>query len=607
LALDKQRELAGPSRIIEGGVFGRLRPGISVEQSRAELDLILRRFMQDRPPLPPGLKVRVTPLAERLVGHWRLGLLTLFGSVGFVLLIACANVANLLLARAGMRQKELAIRAALGAGRKRLIRQMLTESLLLSVLGGAAGLLLAWWGVKALVAYTPENLLVLKLSGIDKTALVFTFLVTLLIGFAAGVIPALQASRIDLNESLKDGARVAIFLKRRSARRVSPALVIGELALTLVVLIGAGLLIKSFARVRAVDPGYNPENLLTMYIGDWNQDNRAQQPQFNRELRARLNALTGVQAAAYSGTLPLTDTGIITARLTAVGGEAVSDERKPLALAHYVSPDYFRAMEIKLRAGRSFTELDTENTPPVTVISEKLARRLFAGDDPIGKRVRVDRGKTDLTIVGVVADVKQYGLETESQAAFYRSALQNRRYESGRWVIRTSGDPLKTLPAVRREISALKQDYKLFQVMTMEQLLADSSALRRFQTWLFGLFAAVALVIATVGIYGVISYAVSSRTHEIGVRMALGARAGDVLWLVIRRAIKLAIAGVTIGLPAALALTRVLKNLLFEMSPTDPATFALITLLLVGVALIASFIPARRATKVDPLQALRHE
>jgi len=264
-------------------------------------------------------------------------------------------------------------------------------------------------------------------------------------------------------------------------------------------------------------------------------------------------------------------------------------------------------MEMKLSAGRSFTDLDTENTPPVTVISETLSRRLFAGDDPIGKRVRRDGDKTELTIVGVVADVKQYGLETESQAAFYRSSLQNKRYDTGRWVIRTSGDPLKMLPAVRREINALKQDYKLSHLMTMEQLLADSSALRRFQTCLFGLFAAMALVIATVGIYGVISYAISQRTHEIGVRMALGARAGDVLWLVIRRAIKLAIAGVAIGLPAAFALTRVMRSLLFQVSATDPATFALIALLLIGVALIAIYIPARRATKVDPLAALRHE
>src|SRR5262245_40213897 len=611
--INLQGELKEEDNLILANVFGRLKPGVSIEQARAELDLLLQPEIQAHPEMA-GLKARVMPLAERLVGHWRLGLLTLFGSVGFVLLIACANVTNLLLAHAGMRQKELAIRTALGAGRKRLIRQMLTESLLLSVLGGTAGLLLAWWGVKALVAYTPEpiaftpeNLLVLKLSGIDKTVLVFTFLVTLLTGFAAGVIPALQASRIDLNESLKDGARGAIFLKRRSARRVSPALVIGELALTLVVLIGAGLLIKSFARVRAVDPGYNPENLLTMQIGVWDQNNIAQRTQFNRELRARLNALPGVQAAAYSWTLPLTDTGIITRRLTVVGGESVPDEQKPLALEHFASPDYFRAMEIKLRAGRSFTDLDTENTPPVTVISETLARRLFAGDDPIGKRVRNDRGKTDLTIVGVVADVKQYGLETASQAAFYRSSLQNKLYDDGRWVIRTSGDPLKMLPAVRREISALKPDYKLFQPMTMEQRLADSSTLRRFQTWLFGLFAAVALVIATVGIYGVISYAVFCLKKKIGVRMALGAQAGDVLRMVLWRAMSLTLVGVGLGLGAALALTRVLKNLLFDVSTTDPSTLASIVLLLVVVALIASYIPARRATKVDPIQALRHE
>ena len=604
-ALDEQRDAM---HIIEGGVFGRLKPGVSIEQSRAELGLILRRFAQAHPQLPPGVEVRVTPLAERLVGHWRLGLLTLFGSVGFVLLIACANVANLLLARASMRQKELAIRAALGAGRKRLIRQMLTESVLLSVLGGAAGLLLAWWGVKALVAFTPESLLVLKLSGIDKTALGFTFLAILLTGVVAGLIPALQASRVDLNESLKEGARGAIFLKRNSARRVSPALVMGELALTLVVLVGSGLLIKSFARVLAADPGYNPENLLTMVIDVGKIDDPSQQRRFNQELRARLNALPGVQAAAYGWPLPLTDSGIISKpRLTLVGGQPVPDEQKPLAEEHFASPEYFRAMQMKLRAGHGFTELDTESTPPVTVINETLARRLFAGEDPIGKRIKSERYKTDMTVVGVVADVKQYGVEIESQAAFYRSSLQWPPYDWGRWVIRTSGDPLKLLPSVRREIAALKPDHGPFYVTTMEQLLADSTALRRFQTWLSGLFAAVALVIATVGIYGVISYAVSSRTHEIGIRMALGAQAGDVLRMVVSQGMRLALAGVALGLAAALALTRVMKNLLFQVSVTDPATFAFIALLLVAVALIASYIPARRATKVNPMVALRHD
>jgi putative ABC transport system permease protein len=598
-------------RIIEGGVFGRLKPGVSVEQARAELDMIQRNYAQNRPYIPAGFEVRVTPLAERLVGNLRMGLLTLFGSVGFVLLIACANVANLLLARASMRQKELVIRAALGAGRRRLIRQMLTESLLLSMLGGAAGLLLAWWGVKALVAFTPESLLVLKLSGIDKTVLVFSFFATLLTGVAAGLIPALQASRIDLNESLKDGARGASCLNRNSARRVSPAMVIGELALTLVVLIGAGLLVKSFARMRAVDPGYNPENLLTMIVvrsRDNDSETPAQRKLFNQGLRTRLSALPGVQAVADCWTLPLSDHGIVPKpRLTVVGGAPVPDEQRPLAEQHTASPDYFRVMQMKLLAGRFFTELDNENTPPVIVINQRLARRLFAGEDPIGKRVRDEGGKTDLTIVGVVADVKRYGLEAESQSEFYLSSLQNARYEEGRLVIRTAGDPLKLLPAVRQQIREVEADYYLAQVATMEQLLAESSALRRFQTWLFGLFAALALVIATVGIYGVISYAVSQRTHEIGIRMALGAQVGDVLRMLVSQGIRLALIGVALGLAAALALTRIMKNLLFNVSATDPATFALIALLLVVVALIASYIPARRATKVDPMVALRHD
>jgi putative ABC transport system permease protein len=602
-ALDKRVPM-----LIPGGVFGRLKPGVSVEQARAELDMIRRNYAQTRPHIPPGLEVRVTPLAERLVGHLRLGLLALFGSVGLVLLIACANVANMFLARASVRQKELAIRAALGAGRRRLIRQMLTESLLLSVLGGAAGLLLALWGVKALVALAPESLLVLKLSGINNTVLGFTFFATLLAGVVAGLVPALQASRIDLNESLKDGARSARFFGRRSA---SPALVISELALALVVLIGAGLLVKSFARMRAVDPGYNPENLLTMVISVKYQNGSAQWKRFNQELLARLSALPGVQAVANSHTLPLSDDGIINKwRLTVVGSPIVLDEQKPLAEEHFVSPDYFRTMQMKLRTGHSFTELDTENTPPVTVINETLARRLFAGEDPIGKLIRTELRPLppiDLTVVGVVADVKRYGLEAEPQAEIYRSSFQDTRFEGSRWEIRTEGDPLKLLPAMRRQISALDADYRLFQVMTMEQLVADSYASRSFQTWLFGLFAAVALALAAVGAYGVISYAVSRRTHEIGIRIALGAQAGDVLRMVVSQGMKLALIGVALGLAAALALTRIMKNLLFHVSATDPTTFALIALLLAVVALIASYIPARRATKVDPMVALRHD
>ncbi|HEU0179900.1 MAG TPA: ABC transporter permease [Blastocatellia bacterium] len=604
--INLQQELEEKDNMILANVFGRLKPGVSIEQARAELDLLNQPLIQAHPE-EAGIKARVAPLAERLVGHLRRGLLMLFGTGGIVLLIACANVANLLLARANGRRQELAIRAALGAGRKRLIRQMLTESLLLAFIGGAAGLLLAMLGVKALVAGAPDNLLQLKLSRIDASVLGFTFLSVLLTVIVAGLIPALQASRIDLSESLKDGGRGVAFLTRKSARRISPALLVGELALTLVLLIGAGLLINSFLRLLAVDPGYDPKNLLTMVAG---LRNPAQQKSFRRELLTRLNALPGVQGAAYSRTLPLADDGIIgKGRLTIVGRSPVPDEQKPLAESHYVSPDYFRAMRMRLRAGRGFTEQDTENTPPVVVISDTLARRYFAGEDPIGKQFLLEGSKTEteLTIVGVVADVKRYGLEAETHAEIYHSSLQNVEHQGNRWVIRTAGDPLKWVPTVRQQMQEIAADVRIFQVMTMEQLLAESYAPRRFQAWLFGIFGALALVIATVGIYGVISYAVSQRTHEIGIRMALGAQASDVLRMVVWRGMSLTLVGVAIGLAVALALTRVIKSLLFNMSATDPVTFALVALLLVVIAMIASYIPARRATKVDPLIALKRE
>jgi putative ABC transport system permease protein len=596
LALDAQKPY-----IIENVVFGRLKPGVSIAQARSELDLLLQPYIERHPEFI-GLKARVQPLAEKMVGHLRRGLLALFGVVVFVLLIACANVANLLLARAGSRRREMAIRAALGAGRKRLIRQMLTESLLLSAMGGAAGLLLAAWSVKALVAFTPENLLMLKLSAIDKTVFGFTFLATFLTGLAAGIIPAWQSSRVDLSESLKAGAHSAGLFGRNIA---STALVVSELAMALVVLVGAGLLIKSFARLLAVDPGYNPKNLLTLQVGlsDKYPLVSPQRKRFNQELHARLGALPGVLGVAR-----VMDESGITA-VSAVGGPAVPDEQKPRYEGYTVSPDYFRTMQMRFRAGNSFTEQDNENKTPVIVINETLARRLFAGEDPIGRQIynNSNRGYPFrfMTIVGVVSDVKRDGLEAKPRAAIYYSSLQT-HYQGTGWVIRTAHVPLKLLPAVRQQIKELEPNYWL-DAMTMEQRLANSSAPRRFQTWLFSLFAALALAIAMVGIYGVTSYAVSQRTHEIGIRMALGAQAGNVLWMVIWRGISLALAGVTLGLAAALALTRVLKNQLFEVSATDPATFALIALLLIGVALIASYIPARRATKVDPLRALRHE
>ncbi len=592
------------SNIHINNVVGRLKPGVSIEQARLDLDSILQRLKQTNAELTDsedltGVQFRVTPMGERLVGHMQRGLLVLFGAVAFVLLIACANVANLMLARARVRQKEMAIRAAIGASRGRLMRQMLTESMLLALVGGMTGLLLALLCIKALVAFAPDDLAQVRESSIDGAVLSFTFLASLLTGVVAGVIPALHASRIDLNESLKEGARNAAFSKRGSAQRVAPALVIGELALTLALLAGAGLLIKSFLRVRAVEPGYQPENLLTMMI----PLNFAKYPQgstqqrfFYQDLLARIKSLPGVKDAAI-GPLPLTGLRRIVRRPPEPNSQKRSIERND------VSPEYFQTMGIQLRAGRNLTERDNKNTQTVLIVNETLARYHFPGEDPIGKPLH-NMG----TIVGVVADVKRFGLEAETQSECYHSYLQcEKMYEEQELVVRTAGDPLKWASAVRQQVWAIDADQPVESMMSMEQRLAESVAPRRFQMLLFGTFAALALVIATVGIYGVISYAVSQRTHELGIRMALGAQAGDVLRMVVWRGIRLALIGVALGLAAALALTRVMENLLFRVSATDPATFAFIALLLVGIVLIASYIPARRATKVDPLQALRHE
>jgi putative ABC transport system permease protein len=601
-ALNVQQELANQGISYLGNIIGRLKPGVTPEQARSELDAILRRIEETSPRRTVfAERATVTPLGERLFGNLRLGLLAQFGAVAFILLIACANVANLMLARASARQKEMAIRAAMGAGRGRLVRQMLTESLLLSVCGGAAGLLLAALGVKALAPLTPADLAHLKESGIDGAALGFTFLVSLLTGVIAGVIPALQASRIDLNENLKDGARSAVFSIRARARRASPALVVGELALTLALLAGAGLLIKSFLRVRAVEPGFNSENLLTMTIPLYTaRYPLAQRKFFYQDLITRINSLPGVKLASI-GPLPLTETRTLVNRPS-----AADSEKKQPTHGNFVGVDYFRAMGMQLRAGRSFTEQDNENAPRVVVINETMARQF--GEDPIGKRVKI-YDQHEATIIGVMADVKRYGLESQAVSEEYHSLLQNAEVMGGniRLVVRAAGDPLVLAPAVRQQVWAINANMPVVDVMTMERRVAESVAARRFQMMLFGAFAALALALAAVGVYGVISHSVSRRTHEIGVRMALGARPRNVLLMVIRQGLSLALVGVAIGLAAALALTRVMAGLLFNVEAADPAIFVSITLLLVFVALLASYLPARRATKVDPMIALRTE
>ena len=605
LALNARRELTRD--VSNVGVIGRLKPGFTPEQARSEFNLILRRREQANPNRLRGIEAGVELLSETMAGNLRLGLLALFGAVGLVLLIACANVANLLLGRAATRQKELAVRAAMGAGRARLVRQMLTESLLLSLLGGVAGLLLAALGVKALAASAPNDLAHLRAGSIDGAALGFTFLATLLTGAAAGLIPALQSSRIDLNEALKDGARKTATFGRRGLGRVAPALVIGELALTLVLLVGAGLLIKSYLRMLAVEPGYDPEKLLSLSIPLDKKEYPPGSPQkrtFYREVLTRVKAIPGVKAVATGSGLPLT--GRSGARLLEIVGRATAPGAKlPGVEYSEISPDYFRTLGMRLIAGRAFTEQDDDKAPPVVIINETLARRYFNGEDPVGKQILPP---DPLTIVGVVSDVKRFGLDAETLPEIYCPYSQTAIGQGGIWLVaRTAGDPLDLVAAVRQQIYALEVKEPISNVETMEQLLARSVASRRFQMSLFGVFAAMALLLAAVGVYGVIAYSVSRRTHEIGIRMALGARRRDVLLMVVRQGMTLALVGVSIGLVAALWLTPVLKGLLFGLSATDPPTFLLIAALLLGVAFMACYLPARRATRVDPLAAIRYE
>lgn len=505
----------------------------------------------------------------------------------------------------------MAIRAALGASRLRLIRQLLIEGLLLSLLAGVMGLLIAVAGVKALTTFSPDNLARVDESGIDGGVLGFTLIVSILTGLIAGLIPALQTSHVNLNEALKEGGRNAAGSGGRGARRVLPALVIGELALTVVLLTGAGLLMKSFLRLRAVEPGYDPKNLFTAVIqlSDSKYPNHSpQQVRFYRELLPRLEALPGVRSVAIGNSLPLTQKGV-RGVLTIEGRPLASVSEKPWVEISEVSKDYLRTMGVKLLAGRWFTEQDDENAPIAVIINETLVRRHFPGEDPIGKRLifNYPAAHTE-TIVGVVADMKRYGLDADARPELFRPYLQQSLLLSHmKLVIRTTGDPLDLTSAVRNAVLSVDPDQPIYNVMTMEQRLADSLAPRRFQTFLFGLFAAVALVIAMVGVYGVLSYLVSQRLHEVGIRLALGAQPLDVLKLILRQGMGVILIGVVIGLAASFGLTRIMKSLLFGVSATDPTTFAAIALLLAAVALGACYLPARRATKVDPMIVLKSD
>jgi putative ABC transport system permease protein len=589
------------------GAIGRLKPGATEDQARAEMIAIAGRLAAQYPDANTGWSVKLMPLLEYTVRSLKPALIVLLCAVAFVLLIACANVANLLLARAAGRQKEIAIRTAIGAGRARIVRQLLTESALLALLGGAAGLLLAKWGMDLLLKLAPQGLPRISNVSLDGRALAFTAVVTLLTGVIFGIVPALQSSRPNLNETMNDTGRGSTEGKRRQL--VRGALVVLEVASALVLLVGAGLLIKSFWRLQQVDPGFNPNNALTMSVSlpraKYPED--AQRVAFFRQLLEKVGALPGVQAAGATNPLPMAGD---TVYAFVVQGRAPLPPGAGQSTNFYaVSADYFKAMGIRLLRGRLLTERDAKDSPHVAVINETMAKKIFPDEDPIGKRITFDGGDNNSDwheIVGIVGDVKQYGLDQATPLQTYESYTQQTS-PSMTLIARTAGDPASLTAAIRNAVLQIDKEQPVANVRTLDQILSTSVAQQRFSTLLLGTFAAVAMLLAAVGIYGVLSYAVTQRTQEIGIRVALGAARSDVLRLVVGAGMRLTLIGVAAGLAAAFALTRLMSTMLFGVSAGDPMTFGLIALLLVTVALLACWIPARRATKVDPMVALRIE
>jgi putative ABC transport system permease protein len=583
----------------------RLKPGVTVRQAQGELAGIAKQLEQAFPEKNTGWGVNVVPMHEQVVGEIRPILVVLFAAVAFVLLIACANVANLLLARAASRQKELALRAALGAGRMRLVRQMLTESVLLSLMGGVLGVLLAFWAIQFLIGFGPDNIPRLNEISIDLRVLGFTFGISLLCGVLFGLIPALQASRPDLNDALKEGSRGSTGDRSGMFRNV---FVIAEVSLALVLLIGAGLMIRSFMRLQAVETGFNPENVLTMRL----QLPKKKYPEshqivnFFKQAQNRIAALPGVQAVGAISYLPLTG-GLASRDAFKIAGQpAPLPGQEPGVEVRVVTPTYFRAMGIPLLKGRLLDERDVRESR-VLLINETMANRYFAGVDPVGKQMEVfwDGSGPD-EIVGVVGDIREGALNKEPEPAIYWSHPRE-PYSGMALVVRASGDAARFATAVQKEIRALDPDQPVADVRTMKEVIAKSIARPRFNTLLLTIFAGVALVLASVGLYGVMNYSATQRTHEIGIRMALGATRADILRLVVGNGMMLTLAGIIIGVLASWGLTRVMANLLFGVTATDLPTFVGVSAVLAAVALVANYIPARRATRVNPIIALRYE
>ncbi|HLV86017.1 MAG TPA: ABC transporter permease [Candidatus Sulfotelmatobacter sp.] len=594
-------------------IVGKLKPGVALQQAQAEMDILTARLRHDFPETYPpngGLTFSIVPLFEQVVGNVRRPLWVLLGAVGFVLLIACANVANLMLSRAVARQQEIAVRTAIGAGRWHIVRQLLTESLLLSLSGGALGILICLFTMQWLHQLGTKSIPRLQDVGIDGRVLLFTLLLSVSSGILFGLVPALRVSRLDLNSTLKDASRgsagtSALWGHGNNLRRL---LVITELALSVVLLIGAGLLIRSFARLQGVSPGFNPRGVLTFDLtmtGAKYNDKQAVSNTY-RQLWQRFEQSPGVIAAGGVTSLPLSEAFAWTP-ITVEGRIPLPGEKFLNADERIVGGHYFEAMQIPLRRGRFFNEQDDSTNPVAVIVDEYMADQLWPGQDPIGKRIHIVQLPSKdpwQTVVGVVGRVKQDSLDSNPRIAFY---LAHTQFPTRAMTIALRGgeDPVALLSSARTELRSIDPDLPMYYVRTMERRVDESLARRRFSTLLLGVFSSVALLLATIGIYGVMAYLVSQGTRELGIRIALGASRLNILSLVVRQGMALAICGVTVGLAAAFLLTRLIRSLLFGVQTTDPITFAGISLLLAAIALLASYIPARRAARIDPLTALR--
>ncbi len=592
-------------------VIARLKPDVTVSQARAEMDSIALHLAAEYPQTNSGIGITTVPLSEHLVGKVRPALWMMFIAVGFVLLIACANVANLLLARNGEREREFAIRAALGASRKSLIRQLLTESFLLALLGSAGGLLLAWWGIDLLLSFSPGDIPRLAEIGLNRVVLGFVVAIALLTTLLFGLVPALQFSRPNLNLTLKEAGQTSTGGLTR--HRLRNALIISEIALAFVLLIGAGLLIRSFIGLVNVSPGFAAGKTIALQVFIWDRyatpEKRAA---YVDEALKKIKEVPGVESAGVTTALPFFESGIDTSLPLSIDGQPTPPGQEPTAFYTIASADYFSSIGVKLLQGRGFNQFDTATSLPVVLVNETMAQRFWQSETPVGKKFTVSstgrgsRGPTTFEIVGMVSDVRHDGLDKAPRTEFFRPYSQS---PSGAiiFTVRTTAEPTAITSILKSRLWEINPTQPFYAISTMDALISDSLKARRFSLLLLGVFAVLALTLTVIGIYGVMSYSVTQRTREVGLRMALGARSSDVLKMVLRQGLILSLAGIGIGIVGAFLLTRLLSTLLFGITPTDPATYFSVSALLLGVALVACFVPARRAAKTDPMVALRYE